>query len=119
MPYSHAKVDLALVPDCEFKETFIHFAERHNALVDGANEMKQDLDLISGQTTEEKEGLHKAMSYLRHIGHYIHGKRFSFNMTLIAFQAWLFLNILKQFGLTPEQFSRLMEAGIKILEKVN
>ena len=102
MPYSHAKVDLSLVPDGTLKETFIHFAEKHNALVDGANELKQDLDQISGTTPEEKEEVHTAMSFVRQAMHYVHGKRFS--VTMAGLQTYLLLAILRQAWQAPRGY---------------
>jgi|GEM_PF-5062859 len=118
MSYSHAKVDLSLIPDdSPEKNTFILFAEKHNAVVDISGEMKQDLDQISGATPEEKEGLYKTLALVRKLTHYIHGKRF--NLTLLMVQGYVGLGILKQVGLTPEQGHRLFEFLIHFLEKLS
>ena len=114
-PYSQAKVDLSRVPDGLLKDTFIHFAEKHNALVDSTNEIKQDLDQISGTTAEEKKEMHHVLSIIRKVVHYLHGKRF--NLTLISLQTYLFLSTLKLFGAKPEHFNRLFEMVIQLLQK--
>ncbi len=116
MPYSHAKVDLSRVPDGTLKETFIHFAEKHNALVDGANELKQDLDQISGVTPEEKEEMHTAMSVFRQVMHYLHGKRFS--VTLAGLQTYLLLAIVRQFEGHSSAITHLLDAVISLFEKM-
>lgn len=116
MPYSHAKVELSRVPEGLLKDTFIHFAEKHNALVDGANEMKQDLDQISGTTSAEKEELHNTMSWVRRAAHYVHGKRFS--VTLASLQAYLLLAILRQLNVHPNAFSQLLKTVISLFERV-
>jgi hypothetical protein len=115
MPYSQAKVELSRVPEGTLKDTFIHFAEKHNALVEGANEMKQDLDQISGVTQAEKEETHTVMQLVRQATHYLHGKRFS--VTLASLQAYLLLAILRQFDVHPNAFSQLLEAIISVLGK--
>jgi len=117
MPYSHMRVDLSLIPEGELKNTFVHFAEQHNALVDGASEMKQDLDQISGDTPELKAEMHGVLAKVRGIIHYAHGKRF--NAFLFSFQAYLALAIAKQLGVSPALITRLLEAVIKFLDKLS
>lgn len=117
MAYSHAKVDLSRVPDGVMKNTFIHFAEQYNALVDGANEMKSDLDQISGETPEEKAEMHQVLAYIRAFAHYLHSKRF--NLTLIGLQTYIFCGILERFGIMPKQVRQLFETLIQILQKVS
>ena len=115
--YVHTKVDLSLIPEGKLKKTFIHFAEQHNALVDGTNEMKQDLDLISGESKEDKADTHRLLSMIRRIAQHLHSKRF--NLTLIGIQGYLLCGILKQIGLESRQISQLFDALIKILQKLS
>jgi superoxide dismutase len=121
MTYNHAKVDLSLVPDGILKNTFIHFAEQHNALVDGANEMKQDLDQISGDTPEAKAEMHRLLAYVRQMAHYLHSRRF--NLMLASAQAYLLCGILKQCGIRTQPFGLLIEqiinTVIQILQKIS
>lgn len=116
-PYEHTKVDLSLIPDGKLKNTFIHFAEQHNALVDGTHEMKLDLDLISGQSNEDKAETHRLLRLIRKIAHYLHSKRF--NITLLGVQGYMLCGILKQIGLDPRQISQLFDTFLKILQKVS
>ncbi len=115
MPYSDMKVDLSLVPDGILKETFIHFAEKHNALVDGANELKQDIDQISGITPEEKQATYTVMEKVREALAYLHGKRF--NATLFTIFFYFALATMKLIGLNPDQVGHLLDVILKILEK--
>jgi len=115
--YSHTKVDLSLIPEGKLKNTFILFAEQHNALVDGTNEMKQDLDLISGESKEDKAETHRLLRLIRKITQHLHSKRF--NLTLLGIQGYLFCGILKLIGIEPRQISLLFDTLIKILQKVS
>jgi hypothetical protein len=115
MTYDHAKVDLSLVPDGALKNTFIHFAEQHNALVDGANEIKQDLDQLTGFTIEEKSATYGLIGKLRRIWRALHAKRF--NVALLMFQSYLLLGILKAVGITPVQFRQAFDLALKLAEK--
>jgi hypothetical protein len=121
MAYSHAKVDLSRVPEGVLKNTFIHFAEQHNALVDGANEMKQDLDQISGDTPEAKAEMHRLLAYMRKLAHSLHSRRFS--IMLASVQTYLFCEILRQWGFQAQPVSQLIEqlisTLIQILQKIS
>jgi len=117
MAYSHAKVDLSRVPDGRLKDCFIHFAEQHNALVNGANEMKQDLDQISGDTPEAKAEMHRVLGSFRQVAHYLHSRRFS--VTLLSVQAYLLCNVLNQFGIQAKQVGQLFDQLLQILQKLS
>ena len=116
MPYSSLKVDLSLIPEGPEKSTFIHFAERHNALVDSAGDLKQDIDQISGITPEEKADTHKAMGNLRKIMKVLHGHRFNFGFILM--QLYAVLGITKMLGLTSDQVKHLADLLIRCLDKL-
>lgn len=116
MASNEMKIDLARIPEGEMKDAFVHFAEKHDALVDAHIEVKQDIDQISGDTPEAKAEIHQAMGMLRKALAFIHGKRF--NTALFTMQAYILLGILKQVGITPHQFSDLMDAAIGVLRKI-
>lgn len=115
MPYSHALVELDKIPDDYNKEAIIEFAERHNALVKGAGEIKKEIDQITGETPEQKAEFHGIFGKIRAVFHYFHEKRF--NATMLIAQASGLLWIAKQFGVKPDQVSRLVEVGLKMAEK--
>ena len=114
MPYSHAKVDLDKLP-VDIKECVVHIAKQHNALVDGTNEIKMDLDMVTGNTVEGKAEMHHALTIVRQVVHGLHSKRF--NITLGTIQLYLALAILKQFGVTPEHLAKFGDILLKILQK--
>lgn len=115
MAYDAMKVDLSRIPEGETKDMFVHFAEKHNALVDGTNELKQDIDQISGTTPEEKQATYTLMGKVRAVLHYIHGKRFTATLFTVFF--YFLVSIFKQIGMNPDQVGRLIDVGIKLLEK--
>ena len=114
MPYSHAKVELDRLPQ-DIKECIVHIAKQHNALVDGTNEIKQDLDMVTGNTPEGKAEMYQALAIVRKVVHGLHSKRF--NITVATVQLYVSLQVLKQFGITPEQLGRFADICLKILEK--
>jgi hypothetical protein len=114
VPYSHAKVELDKLP-VDIKECVIHIAKQHNALVDGTNDMKLDLDMVTGSTPEGKAEMHLALSIVRKVVHGLHSKRFS--VSLATFQIYATLAVLKQLGVTPEHLSKLGDILLKILQK--
>ena len=117
MPYSKARLDLAKIPEGPMKELMTEFGEKHNAFVETAEqrhkEIKDDLDQITGKTQAEKAEMHSVFSKIRLVVNYLHGKRF--NITLMGIQAYLLLGILRQFGVSTEQVSQLMDVVLKIL----
>ena len=114
--YSHAKVDLAMIPDGPEKNTFVMFAEKHNAVVDVVSINKQDLDQVTGFTPEEKAATYGLLSKVRFILGKAHGKRFTF--TLASIQIYVVLNILKSFGMTTDQFKHVLDLFISLLDKL-
>jgi hypothetical protein len=110
-------VDLSTFPPDE-QEHVMAMAKAHNLLAVKVEKMGADLDGISGSTPEAKQEVHQAMGWVRRVLHLLHSKRF--NMLYGSIQVWLVLQILKWFGvaISPEQASRLIDAGIKVLEKV-
>lgn len=114
MPYSHAKVELDKLP-VDIKECVIHIARQHNALVDGTNDIKLDLDMVTGSTPEGKAEMHRALSIVQQLVHSLHSKRFS--VSLATFQIYATLAILKELGVTPTHLTKLGDILLKILEK--
>lgn len=115
MDYSHAKVDLEKLPE-GVREMVIHVAERHNALVNGVNELKLDLDGVTGKTPEEKAEAHGFLAKARKIIHFIHSKRFAFGGGTIV--TYFGLGILDRLGLDPTEVSRLLETLLRVIEKI-
>jgi hypothetical protein len=117
MPEVPTYVDLSTFPPDE-QEHILFMAKAHNALAVRVNSMGADLDGLSGDSLESKAEVHQAMGWVRRVLHLAHSKRF--NMLYGSIQVWLVLQILKWFGvaISPEQASRLIDAGIKVLEKV-
>lgn len=116
MPYTHALIDLDRIPSSEARETLIHIAERHNALVKGATDnhkaIKADLDAISGATDKEKTEMHGFFALMRTVVAWLHGHRGNGFMAVLTF--YLISSLAKQWGLTPEhvaQFLQLLNGG--------
>jgi hypothetical protein len=101
-------VDISQWPPNE-KAHIVEMARKHNAL-------SLDVDGISGITPEEKQQFHGLMGNVRRLFARLHGKRFHVLLGLATFH--YALSTMKQLGLSPEQASRLVEAAIKILEKL-
>ena len=101
-------VDISKFPEDE-KPHILDLATKHNALA-------LDVDGISGRTPEEKQEFHGLMGVIRRVFHFCHGKRFHILVGLATVNFGL--NVSKQLGLSPEQASRLLEATLKLLEKL-
>lgn len=100
-------VDLSKFPPNE-KAHIIDLATAFNAL-------REDVDLITGSTPEEKASMFKAFGHLRGVIHWLHGKRF--NLTLFIVSLYFGTGFLEKIGLDPSQATRLFEVLIKALEK--
>lgn len=116
MPYSHCQVELDKLPE-DVKEMVVIVAKKHNALVAGANEVKTEIDKLTGQTPEEKEEVHDLFQKIRKLIKWAHSKRFDSMVAIVQLTGVSF--ILKFLGLTPEQFQRLFDALIKVIEKLS
>lgn len=117
MAYDHTKVDLSRIPDGALKDTFIHFAEQHNALVEEVNELQLDFEQVAGSTPEEKAETSKILGAGRKAFGYLHSKRFWINLLTLQVGGLLF--IAKNIGITmsPEQSRHLIDALIQIVQK--
>jgi len=99
MPYSHFKVDLDKLPD-DIKPMVILIAEKHNALVAGASDIKQELDKITGQTPEEKAEMHTAFGKLKVLVHWVHAKKMDGTLALVAIYMLTSIGMSLGFNLT-------------------
>lgn len=115
MPYSHCQVELDKLPE-DAKEMVLVVAKKYNALVAGVNEVKTEMDKLTGNTLEEKEEVHDLFQKIRTLIKWAHSKRFDSMVAIVQLTGVSF--ILKFLGLTPEQFQRLFDALIKLLEKL-
>jgi hypothetical protein len=107
-------VDLSSWPPDE-QPHIMEFARAHNHLGVKVDAMKEDLDGISGKTEQEKEEFHAAMGGLRKVFHFFHSHRF--NVLVASATGSCFIFMAKQLGMKPEQFSRLIDALIALMEK--
>jgi hypothetical protein len=85
------------------------------AMAKSLNAISEDVDHISGSTPEAKAEMHALFNKGLQVMNWLHSRRFNF--TLGGFQVCLVVFTFKQLGLKPEQFARLMDALIKLLEK--
>ena len=115
MAYEQRLIDLEKFPK-EVKPEVKHMAQQFNAFVGDVGDIRTELDRVTGQTQEEKEEMFGFFARVRSLFLYLHGKRF--NITLLSVQASIAVWLLKAVGVPLDQVGRLLEAVIKLVEKM-
>lgn len=113
MVYTHAKVELDKLPE-NVRDGILHLAKKHNALVDGANDIKQDIDRITGRTEEEKAEMHTLFGQVRTVFKWVHNKRFDATLGTLWVVGATF--VLKWLGVSGDRLADWLDRLLKILE---